>query len=95
MFKAMGVDLISWRCRIRYFLCKILSCSAKYTISSLQVLKAKFLEVNIRKYLLLCSILLFVCGYVEENPGPPTTLFPLQGNSYQGQDMFSFDSRAW
>lgn len=90
----MGVDLISWRCRIGYFLCKILLCSTKYTTSSLRLLKTKFLEVNIRKYLLLCSILPIVGGDVEENPGPPTTLFPLQGNFHQGQDLFSFDSRG-
>lgn len=55
----MGVDLISWRCRIRYFLCKILSCSAKYTISSLQVLKAKFLKSifgNIYYFVLYCFL---------------------------------------
>lgn len=90
----MGVDLISWRCRIGYFLCKILLCRTKYTISSLRLLKTKFIEVNFRKYLLLCSILLIVCGDVQKNPGPPTTLFPLQGNVHQGQDMFSYDSRG-
>lgn len=45
------------------------------------------------KVCLIVSVLLFLCGDVELNPGPKTD-FPIQGTFHQGDELFSFESRG-
>lgn len=86
----MGVDIITWRCRIGGFILRGHDLSNKNNV----LMKTKWLTVNIQKYLLFCAILLIVCGDVEENPGPSTANFPLKGTIHQGDDAFSDNSRG-
>lgn len=61
----MGIDLDTWRSRI---VTHISYLRKKSVISYLFM--SKWIKFDVKKYLLLCSILLVLCGDVEENPGP-------------------------
>lgn len=84
----MGIDLETWRSRIGTHFSYL---RKKSYLSSL--FSSKWIKFDVKKYLLLCSILLVLCGDVEENPGPPLN-FPIRGKIHQGDDIFSLDSRG-
>lgn len=61
----MSIGIADWRMRIGCFL------PSSKDSHSLSCLRSKvFLTFNVKRYLLLCSILLLLSGDVEMNPGP-------------------------
>lgn len=84
----MGIDLDTWRSRIGTHI----SYLRKKSVNS-YLFTSKWIKFDVKKYLLLCSILLVLCGDVEENPGPPLN-FPIRGKIHQGDEIFSVDSRG-
>lgn len=75
----MGVDVAQWRARIGCY-----SCNKSKRIQK---------KNTLGKVCLIASVLLFLCGDVELNPGPKTD-FPIQGTFHQGDELFSFESRG-
>lgn len=60
----MGIDLEIWRLRIGIYFSYL---RKKFYFSFLFLLK--WMKFDVKKYLLLCLILLVLCGDVEENFG--------------------------
>lgn len=61
----MSIGIDDWRMKIGCFL------PSSKDSHSLSYLRSKeFLTFNVKRYLLLCSILLLLSGNVEMNPGP-------------------------
>lgn len=81
----MSIGIADWRMRIGCFL------PSSKDSHSLSCFKSNaFLTFNVKRYLLLCSILLLLSGDVELNQGPAlcNIVFPLQGNIHQGSSLF-------
>lgn len=79
----MSIGIADWRMRIGRFL-----PSSEDSHSLIR--SNAFHTFNVKRYLLLCSILLLLSGDVEMNPGPGlcNIVFPVQGNIHQGSSLF-------
>lgn len=75
----MGVDVAQWRARIGCYSCNKSKRIQKKNTLGKRWFNILYLASKMNKVCLIVSVLLFLCGDVELNPGPKTD-FSNSGN---------------